>query len=108
MNRKILNAALAFCAMPCLGFGALAQDTADMATAEPSIFQDFEIDRSDRMTVPVQVNGSTAVPFIVDPGAGWTVMVRKNPLCFSKSKKGMFRLMASSRTARRIAFEGCG
>ena len=44
--------------------------------AEPvaSIIQDFAIDRSERMTVQVQVNGSTAVPFIVDTGSERTVI----------------------------------
>lgn len=46
------------------------------APAEPSasIIQDFAIDRSERMTVQVQVNGSTAVPFIVDTGSERTVI----------------------------------
>ncbi len=44
--------------------------------AEPvaSIVQVFAIDRSERMTVQVQVNGSTAVPFIVDTGSERTVI----------------------------------
>ena len=44
--------------------------------AEPvaSIVQEFAIDRSERMTVQVQVNGSTAVPFIVDTGSERTVI----------------------------------
>lgn len=46
------------------------------APAEPvaSVIQDFAIDRSERMTVQVQVNGSTAVPFIVDTGSERTVI----------------------------------
>ncbi len=54
---------------------AFAQEGAE-ATAEPiaSIMQDFAIDRSERMTVQVQVNGSAAVPFIVDTGAERTVI----------------------------------
>ena len=45
-------------------------------SAEPvaSIVQEFAIDRSERMTVQVQVNGSTAVPFIVDTGSERTVI----------------------------------
>lgn len=52
-----------------------AQDAIE-ASAEPAptIIQDFVIDRSDRMTVQVQVNGSAAVPFIVDTGAERTVI----------------------------------
>ncbi len=55
--------------------GLSAQDdivaTADDATA---IIEQFAIDRSDRMTVQVQVNGSAAVPFIVDTGSERTVI----------------------------------
>jgi predicted aspartyl protease len=52
-----------------------AQDDA-VAIAEdaPAIIEQFGIDRSDRMTVQVQVNGSEAVPFIVDTGAERTVI----------------------------------
>ena len=52
-----------------------AQDVAE-AAVQPvsSIIQNFAIDRSDRMTVQVQVNDSEAVPFIVDTGAERTVI----------------------------------
>ncbi len=50
-----------------------AQEPADPLTATP-IIEKFAIDRSDRMTVQVQVNGSEAVPFIVDTGAERTVI----------------------------------
>ena len=52
----------------------LAQDTVEASDESASIVQDFAIDRSDRMTVQVQVNGSEAVPFIVDTGAERTVI----------------------------------
>jgi predicted aspartyl protease len=57
------------------GGTAAAQDDA-VATAgdAPAIVENFDIDRSDRMTVQVQVNGSEAVPFIVDTGAERTVI----------------------------------
>lgn len=57
------------------GAPVAAQDEA-VAIAEdaPAIIQQFGIDRSDRMTVQVQVNGSEAVPFIVDTGAERTVI----------------------------------
>lgn len=53
----------------------LAQDIAETPT-EPvsSIIQEFAIDRSYRMTVQVQVNGSAAVPFVVDTGSERTVI----------------------------------
>lgn len=47
-----------------------AQAGADIA----AITEQFNIDRSDRMTVQVRVNGSEAVPFIVDTGAERTVI----------------------------------
>lgn len=49
-------------------------DTVAIAEDVPAIIQQFGIDRSDRMTVQVQVNGSEAVPFIVDTGAERTVI----------------------------------
>lgn len=41
---------------------------------ELSVVQQFEIDRSDRMTVPVRINNSEPVDFIVDTGAERTVI----------------------------------
>ena len=40
----------------------------------PGFVQEFGIDRSDRMTVPVSINGSITYPFIVDTGAERTVI----------------------------------
>ena len=40
----------------------------------PGFEQKFVIDRSDRMTVPVSINGSETFPFIVDTGAERTVI----------------------------------
>lgn len=58
-----------------LSGAANAQDISGLA-AEPvaGIIQEFAIDNSERMTVQVQVNGSTAVPFIVDTGSERTVI----------------------------------
>lgn len=53
---------------------ASAQDIAEPAAESPAIVQEFGIDKSERMTVQVQVNGSEAVPFIVDTGAERTVI----------------------------------
>ncbi|MFM2237421.1 MAG: hypothetical protein RL209_1455, partial [Pseudomonadota bacterium] len=52
----------------------LPQATPDAALDVPAITEQFGIDRSDRMTVQVRVNGSDAVPFIVDTGAERTVI----------------------------------
>ena len=50
------------------------QLTPDAASDVPAITEQFGIDRSNRMTVQVRVNGSDAVPFIVDTGAERTVI----------------------------------
>jgi predicted aspartyl protease len=51
---------------------------ADSETAEPApppaFVQDIAFDKSDRMTVPVRINGSEPFPFIVDTGAERTVI----------------------------------
>lgn len=54
----------------------LAIDSPAMVESEliPGFEQQFEIDRSDRMTVPVSINGSVTYPFIVDTGAERTVI----------------------------------
>lgn len=52
---------------------AVAQESPE-PPAENAQIESFEIDKSDRMTVQVQVNGSEAVPFIVDTGAERTVI----------------------------------
>lgn len=51
---------------------AAQDDAVAIADDVPAIIEQFEIDRSDRMMV--QVNGSEAVPFIVDTGAERTVI----------------------------------
>ena len=64
-------------AAPLLAF-ASGQDAASPPVAplipELSVVQQFEIDRSDRMTVPVRINNSEPVDFIVDTGAERTVI----------------------------------
>lgn len=51
----------------------VAQDVSVPAT-EMAQIELFAMDKTDRMTVQVQVNGSEAVPFIVDTGAERTVI----------------------------------
>jgi predicted aspartyl protease len=48
--------------------------TQDVAVIPSNFVQEFEVDRSDRMTVPVRINGSEPYPFIVDTGAERTVI----------------------------------
>jgi predicted aspartyl protease len=67
----------AYLPLALLAFAAplFAQDVAqEPPEAVDPLVQNFVIDRSDRMTVQVQVNGSAAVPFIVDTGAERTVI----------------------------------
>ena len=62
------------------GFVAMVQPlrAQDILPVSPEpvsgIIQEFAIDQSERMTVQVQVNGSNAVPFIVDTGSERTVI----------------------------------
>jgi predicted aspartyl protease len=46
----------------------------DIAVIPSNFVQTFEVDQSDRMTVPVRINGSEPYPFIVDTGAERTVI----------------------------------
>ncbi len=75
MRKRFCTIAAAILVMASLSLPAFAQDieTAPVEVVEP-IIQQFVIDQSNRMTVQVQVNGSTAVPFIVDTGAERTVI----------------------------------
>ena len=76
--RKLQTAAmLVLCAAPLMAFVG-GQEVNPPAEAplipELSVIQQFEIDRSDRMTVPVRINNSEPVDFIVDTGAERTVI----------------------------------
>ncbi len=53
---------------------AVAAIAADDTAIPPAFVQDIAIDRSDRMTVPVRINGSEPYPFIIDTGAERTVI----------------------------------
>lgn len=58
-----------------MAISAFAQDVPETTSEDTAaIAQQFGIDRTDRMTVQVRVNGSEAVPFIVDTGAERTVI----------------------------------
>lgn len=74
IKHSVRLCAVTFAFMAAL-YPAAGQDIAD-APVEPelSIIQEFALDSSDRMTVQVQVNGSKAVPFIVDTGSERTVI----------------------------------
>ena len=73
---------LLVCALTLLAFGpVIAQPDVvveELAVVDsgltPGFAQEFGIDRSDRMTVPVSINGSITYPFIVDTGAERTVI----------------------------------
>lgn len=76
-SKRLLVGALALLA---IGPAAAQQETAveTLAVTEgeliPGFVQEFDVDRSDRMTVPVSINGSITYPFIVDTGAERTVI----------------------------------
>jgi predicted aspartyl protease len=76
-SKTIMASVLALLA---LGPAVAQQDLTPVETAAtegeliPGFVQDFEVDRSDRMTVPVSINGSETYPFIVDTGAERTVI----------------------------------
>jgi predicted aspartyl protease len=74
MAKRIFDAVVGFWFLSCLATPAVAQDIASPPLTDSAIIQQFEIDNSDRMTVQVQVNGSEAVPFIVDTGSERTVI----------------------------------
>ncbi len=71
------RAALGFIGL-IYGVSAMAQDVPDTSAVTNAdavvITEEFGIDRSDRMTVQVRINGNEAVPFIVDTGAERTVI----------------------------------
>lgn len=76
-KNALLASALALLA---LGPAVAQQDAPTVpAAAEegeiiPGFEQEFGVDRSDRMTVPVSINGSAQFPFIVDTGSERTVI----------------------------------
>ena len=76
-SKMVLVSALALLAIgPALAQQDSAAEAPALADGEliPGFEQQFEIDRSDRMTVPVSINGSSTYPFIVDTGAERTVI----------------------------------
>jgi predicted aspartyl protease len=74
MTKRIFDTAIGLWLLSCLAAPATAQDALALPASDPALIQQFEIDNSDRMTVQVQVNGSEAVPFIVDTGSERTVI----------------------------------
>jgi predicted aspartyl protease len=64
---------------------AYAQDDKP-ETAQNALLQEFLIDRSDRMTVPVRINNSIAYPFIVDTGSERTIIANDLAMLLSLEK----------------------
>ncbi len=74
---RFLLSAVCLLAMGPVGAQTEQSDTEKAAAQDeliPGFVQDISIDRSDRMTVPVSINGSQTYPFIVDTGAERTVI----------------------------------
>lgn len=75
MTRRLLRLAALGLMMSNVPGISMAQDVpTDQVDPAPSIIQEFALDKSERMTVQVQINGSEAVPFIVDTGSERTVI----------------------------------
>jgi predicted aspartyl protease len=75
--KRLLVSALALAALgPAIAQHDVVAEKLAIPDGEliPGFVQEFDIDRSDRMTVPVSINGSIAYPFIVDTGAERTVI----------------------------------
>lgn len=76
-GKRMLACTLALLATgPAIAQQDLAVDTPKVTDGElvPGFVQEFIMDRSDRMMVPVSINGSITYPFIVDTGAERTVI----------------------------------
>lgn len=76
-SRRLLVSALALLAVgPAIAQQNTAVETTAASETElvPGFVQEFDVDRSDRMTVPVSINGSITYPFVVDTGAERTVI----------------------------------
>lgn len=70
MNRFAISMIVAWGA----GHAAWAQDAIPSPVEPVAVTEEFIFDTSNRMTVQVQVNGSEAVPFIVDTGSERTII----------------------------------
>lgn len=70
MNRFAISMIVAWGA----GHAAWAQDAIPSPVEPVAVTEEFAFDTSNRMTVQVQVNGSEAVPFIVDTGSERTII----------------------------------
>ncbi len=65
-------------------------------TAQTALLQEFLIDRSDRMTVPVRINNSIPYPFIVDTGSERTVIANDLARLLALESGGILRLATVS------------
>jgi predicted aspartyl protease len=80
MLRQSYKLTMSALALLALGPAVAQPDTPPVEAAAtdgeliPGFVQEFEVDRSDRMTVPVSINGSATYPFVVDTGAERTVI----------------------------------
>lgn len=76
-SKRLLVCALALLALgPAVAQPDMVVEKLAVVDSEliPGFVQEFGVDRSDRMTVPVSINGSITYPFIVDTGAERTVI----------------------------------
>ena len=73
MSQKLWRGAMLPVAIIAIS-AASAQDTQPPLDSSAIQNQDFVVDRSDRMTIPVRVNDSEPMPFVIDTGAERTVI----------------------------------
>ncbi len=83
----------------CMAAPVSAQETVEQAnteTAQTALLQEFLIDRTDRMTVPVRINNSIPYPFIVDTGSERTVIANDLARLLALEPGGILRLATVS------------
>jgi predicted aspartyl protease len=73
-----------------------AEPDTGLEIAQNALLQEFLIDRTARMTVPVRINNSIAYPFIVDTGSERTVIANDLARLLSLESGGMLKLATVS------------
>ena len=97
--RKISNLTLAVSAMIASSLPLYAQQAepdTGFEIAQNALLQEFLIDRTERMTVPVRINNSIPYPFIVDTGSERTVIANDLARLLSLEQGGALKLATVS------------
>lgn len=80
---------------PCL-YAQQTEPPADTETAQTALLQEYLIDRTTRMTVPVRINNSIPYPFIVDTGSERTVIANDLARLLMLESGGVLKLATVS------------